>query len=203
MSNNNISGEGVNARISRDSEGRVSVTGNIYHFANAPIQIRWIAPNGPHRSFSFSGSGLPYANAEQAFEGTPNKGLISSPDGSFSLVLNTLPSAYYTGLGSTYVPPVLMFDANTDDKQNFRTHIFLSEIGVPYRWISGAPSGTKVANDDEQNGRSMFYNGRESLQLFRNQEDLLRHKAYPLKTSLGFPNKMDDSNPWSHTPSPA
>lgn len=197
-------GDGVSVKIQRNQNGSILVTGNIDRFAGSPQQIQWLAPKGIHRGMSFAGSGLPYHNADQAFENTQNKGLINSPDGSFVIEMSTFPSAYYTGLGSTYVPPVLMLEtvkAGSSDK--FRTHVFLCPEGVPYRWIAGSPPGPRAAPVEGQVGRSMFYNGREELPLFQNQEALCRHKGYPSdQTAYTLPDRID-MNPWSVTPAPA
>jgi hypothetical protein len=202
-------GNGVSARILRNGNGNVLIIGKIQAFAGSPQKIRFIAPKGIHRGMSFAGSGLPYHNADQAFDGTENTGVINSPDGSFSIEFDKFPSAYYTGLGSTYVPPVLILEtikANSSDPEDpevFKTHIFLSPEGVPYRWIAGAPSGPRYPPAEGQIGRAMYYGGREELPLFQNQEMLLRNKGYPAdETAFGLPGRMD-MNPWENTPSPA
>jgi hypothetical protein len=153
---------------------------------------------------SFSGSGLPYHNAEQAFEGTENKGSLFSPDGKFEIEMATLPSAYYTGLGSVYVPPVLIVEATRKDNgEKFKTHAFLSE-GIPNRWIAGSPPQSRVAPATGEIGRAMFYNGRENLPLSQNQEMLCRAKGYPSKESeYASASHFFHVSPWEDIPSPA
>jgi hypothetical protein len=195
-------GDNVNAHIMRNEAGNILVMGQIEKFAGFQQTINWIAPKGIHRGMSFSGSGLPYQNADQAFEGTENTGVIKSPDGSFVLEMPTFPSAYYTGLGSVYVPPVLMLEAVKGDER-FRTHVFLSPEGVPFRWSSGAPPGPRAEPNNSELGRAMFYNGREQLPIFQNQEMLLRSRGYPSdETAYALPGRMD-KNPWENAPSPA
>jgi len=197
-------GNGIEARIIRNEDGGLTVIGKLSPFAGSQQTIRYIAPKGIHRGMSFAGSGLPYHNADQAYDGTPNKGQLKSNDGSFNIELETFPSAYYTGLGSTYIPPVLMFETiNSRTNETFKTHLFLSPEGVPYRWIAGSPSGPRVAPVDGNVGRAMFYSGREELPLFQNQEMLCRYKGYPSdETAFGLPGRID-LNPWEDTPSPA
>lgn len=197
-------GNGVEATVMRNEAGNVMIMGYLSAFSGSQQSIRYIAPKGIHRSMSFSGSGLPYHNADQAFEGTENKGSVVSPDGSFTIELPTFPSAYYTGLGSTYVPPVLMLESTTaGGNQVFKTHLFLSPEGVPYRWTAGSPPGPRPAPTDGQIGRSMYYAGREELPLFQNQEMLCRYKGFPAdEAAFALPGRLD-ANPWDDTPSPA
>lgn len=197
-------GNGVEATVMRNEAGNILIMGYLSAFPGSEQKIRYIAPKGIHRGMSFAGSGLPYHNADQAFEGTENKGSVVSPDGSFSIELPTFPSAYYTGLGSTYVPPVLMLESTrVGSDQVFKTHLFLSPEGVPYRWIAGSPPGPRAAPADGEVGRAMFYGGREELPLFQNQEMLCRYKGFPAdETAFALPGRID-ANPWDNTPSPS
>jgi len=197
-------GNGVDAHVMRNEVGSILVMGKLYPFEGSNQRIRWIAPKGIHRNSSFAGSGLPYHNVDQAFDGTENKGSIISPDGTFTFELPTFPSAYYTGLGSIYIPPVLMLETMKEATQEtFKTHLFLSPEGVPYRWVAGAPSGPRISPRGGDIGRAMYYNGREELPLFQNQEMLCRYKGYPSdETQMALPGLID-KNPWEDTPSPA
>jgi hypothetical protein len=202
-------GQGVSIQVERTTLGNLIVSGKIHTFAGFPQRINWIAPRGAHRGMSFSGSGLPYHNAEQAFEGTPNKGMINSPDGSFKFEMTSFPSAYYTGLGSVYVPPVVMLETVKisekipGENDTFNTHAFLTGEGIPYRWISGSPTGSRVAPVEGEVGRAMYYSGREDLPFFQNQEMLCRNKAYPSEqTNFSMPTCVN-SHPWDNTPAPA
>jgi hypothetical protein len=49
-------------------------------------------------------------------------------------------------------------------------------------------------------GRSMFYNGREDLGLFQNQEMLLRYKGYPSEEAFNQLPDTVDKYPWINTP---
>jgi hypothetical protein len=205
MSLRTVQGDGVEAEVKRNTAGAISVSGRMTKYAGMKQNIRWMAPQKPQRGIGFNGSGLPYHNADQAFDNTPNKGNIESPDGSFSLTLDTLPSAYYTGLGSVYVPPVLMLETAVvgQEQQTYRTHVFLSPSGIPYRWTAGSPPGPRAEPRPDEVGRAMFYAGREELGLFQNQEALLRYKGYPAREAeQELPDRVD-ANPWLNTPSPA
>jgi hypothetical protein len=202
MSFRTVQGDNVEVAVRRDTSGRIIIQGRIHRFAGERQRIQWISPNKPTRGIGFNGSGLPFANSEQAFENTPFRGTIDSADGSFSLEMSSLPNAYYTGLGSTYVPPVLMLETFSKEG-SFRTHVFLSPVSVPYRWIAGSPPGRRVPPAEDEVGRAMYYNGREALGLFENQEALLRAKGYPAdNANHGLPDHID-AYPWLHTPAPA
>jgi hypothetical protein len=196
-----VHGDNVDVTVKRDSTGSIIVRGQITKFAGEKQQIYWISPQKPTRGIGFNGSGMPFANAEIAFENTKNRGYIDSPDGTFTIKMDSLPNGYYSGLGSTYIPPIIMLET-TSAAGKFRTHIFLSPVSVPYRWISGAPPGSQTASTKDDVGRAMFYNGRESLPLFKNQEAILRAKGYPCDdANFGLPDV--DAAPWKNVPSPA
>ena len=200
MSLRTVEGEGVHAEVRRDTEGRISVRGQLTKFQGEKQNIRWISPQGIHRTTGFNGSGLPYHDADQAFHNTPNKGVIESNDGSFQINMGGLPSAYYTGLGSVYVPPVLMLETEiVGSGEKFRTHIFLSPLGVPFRWIAGSPPGPT----EDEVGRAMYYNGRESLGFFQNQEAQLRFKGYPARQANEELPDYVDAHPWTNVSAPA
>lgn len=202
MSFRTVQGEQVSAEVRRATSGAVEIAGAIHRFVGKRQLIRWIAPNKPTRGIGFNGSGLPFATYDQAFENTPYQGVIQSRDGSFSILLTDLPNAFYTSLGSTYVPPVLMLETMSDEGK-FKTHLFLSPVAVPFRWIAGAPPGPRVSPSEDDNGRAMYYTGRETLPLFKNQEALLRTRGYPAdNASQGLPDHVD-MYPWLNTPSPA
>jgi len=201
-------GNGIDILVIRNDAGNITIHGHVSAFIGFPQKIQWIAPKGPHRCMSFSGSGLPYHNADQAFEGTENKGTINSPDGKFSLEMVTLPSAYYTGLGSVYVPPVLLIESvktglsPNNEVEKFRTHVFLNN-GVPNRWVAGSPPESRVPPAKDEVGRAMFYTGREELPFFQNQEMLCRAKGYPSKEASYALSTHFQVNPWDNIPAPA
>lgn len=205
MSFRTAQGDGVIAEVRRDVNGRIAIQGQLTKTQGQKQSIRWMAPTGAHRTSSFNGSGLPYHDADQAFDNTTNKGLIESRDGSFKIFMDKMPSAYYTGLGSVYVPPVVMLETRLSNGESgsYRTHFFLSPLGVPFRWTAGSPPGPRVDQGPEENGRAMYYFGREELGLFQNQEAQLRYKGYPcLAASEQLPDNID-SRPWTNASPPS
>jgi hypothetical protein len=195
------SGHGVNATVRRDpTTGKVTVVGVLTLFPGAYQVVEWIAAAPVTRGISFAGSGQPYPNRYIAFEGTPNQGHFES-QGDFQITLEDLPAGYYSGLGAVYVPPTIEFYVKVGEQKS-KALLSISETAVPYRWIGGAPDTlVPQANTEYSTGRAMYYDGRENIPLFENQEALLRAKAYPTSAALGLPD-TSDANPWTYIPAP-
>ena len=67
--------------------------------------IRFVAAAPADLRLSYSGSGLPFASSEQAFDGTPNQGeLQTNSDGSFEFQIWS-PNSYYTCQGVNLIDP--------------------------------------------------------------------------------------------------
>jgi hypothetical protein len=194
------SGHGVNAIVRRDpTTGMVTVVGTLTLFAGPQI-VDWIAAAPVTRGISFAGSGQPYPNRYIAFEGTPNQGRFETQTGQFEITLKDLPAGYYSGLGAVYVPPTIEFYVTGEQKG--KALLSISDTAVPYRWIGGAPDTlVPQANTESSTGRAMYYDGRETIPLFENQEAMLRAKAYPSAMARGLPNSIDAS-PWGSIPAP-
>ncbi len=77
-----------------------------------------------HRS-SLMGSGLPFANPDMAYQGTPNQGIIPIVSGKFQFSLRQ-PNSYYVKDGTLLISP--------------HVHIFIDDM--PYH----IPLGASIAN---------------------------------------------------------
>lgn len=199
------SGNGVEAVVRRNpSDGSVVVTGRITGLGSIAQQIVWKAAAPVTRGIGFAGAGQPYPNREIAFENTPNQGTLQSVDGSFTLQLKGIPSGYYSGLGSIYVPPMIEFASSAKGNLSLHTTLWVNDTAAPYRWLNGSPSTLRPEiNSEDSTGRAMYYFGREQMPLFDNQEAQLRAKGYPSDmTGRGWP-ESDDSKPWARVPPPA
>lgn len=198
-------GEGVEGVVRRNSDnGSVTIQGRITGLPSIPQKIYWMGASPVTRGIGFSGSGLPYPNREIAMEGTPNKGMMESADGSFTIQLKDIPAGYYSGLGSVYVPPLVEFSSVTKDGKRLHASLWINDTAVSYRWISGAPATLRPsAPEPESMGRAMYYSGRDQMPLFDNQEAQLRAKGYPSDmTGRGWPEPADAA-PWAHVSPPA
>lgn len=197
-------GNGINGVVRRDpSDGTVTITGKLTGIPG-PMTIDWIAAAPVTRGIGFAGSGQPYPNREIALENTPNIGRVESADGSFMITLKSLPAGYYTGLGSTFVPPLVEFAARGQTGGQWLTSLWVNDTSAPYRWLNGAPATMRPEMDTpDATGRSMYYFGREQMPLFVNQEAQLRAKGYPSDmTGRGWP-EPEDAKPWLRVPPPS
>ncbi len=125
----------------------------------------YVAAAPPDYRASFTGSAMPFANVQQAFYNTPNRGTVRvEPDGDFEVAL-LLPNSYYVKFGTVKVPPTLHV-VYTSQGQKRQVQMQLSD-GVPFRSLT-YPS---------KRGGADFY-GYESP-LIRSQEQILRAGGYP------------------------
>lgn len=137
-------------------------------------KVFYIAASPTEHRTSYSGSGLPFVSPTQAFENTPNQGIIDiDSNNEFQVVLRT-PNSYYAGLGSQYIPPTLYLSYN-NGFVNKLVSIKLSH-GIPYRTL------TYVSHPVPRSSPS-FYEGLQSLPV-RTQEQILKDSAYPAKNVM-------------------
>jgi hypothetical protein len=198
-------GAGVEGVVRRNpSDGTVTIKGRVTGLGSMPQHIIWIAAAPVTRGIGFMGSGQPYPSRDIALEGTPNRGVVESGDGSFIITLAGIPAGYYSGLGSIYVPPLVEFVSTTKDGKRLHASLWINDTAAPYRWGSGAPAPLRPeAPTPESTGRAMYYSGRDQMPLFDNQEAQLRAKGYPSEmTGRGWPEPLD-AKPWAHMPPPA
>lgn len=174
---------------------------NIYTYNNQDITVKgsikehvkdntvfYIAAAPPDYRATFTGSGLPFANQDQAFYATPNSGKVLLNDNSFEIKL-MYPNSYYVGLGTVVIQPtvyVYYIPSSGDSTTPKVISIPVSE-GIPYRMLSYPMQFTKPREN------AMFYDNVYKLPV-RTQEQILRSAAYPSE------NKMAD-NFWGLKPS--
>lgn len=133
--------------------------------------IKYEAANPMDRLSSFSGSGLPFVNYQQAFDNTPNSGEMElSINNSFSVDI-LMPNSYYIGLGTVLVHPTLFIKYNNGDNEI----VLPIKVNnpVPYRSLT-YPMSTNHASRKN----SLFYKGMKDLPV-RTQEQILRDSGYP------------------------
>ena len=152
--------------IEQSTTGNIKVKGTV-KMTNPNAVVTYWAANPPHKNGSFSGSGMPYANQEQAFERSPNVGGVRAQNGKFEFTIQ-YPSAYYTGLGSLYIAPQVHFKI-CEEGSDFET-IKLGQ-GVPFRTLTYPAPPSKRSRDSP-----LFY---QSKLPTRGQESILRSAGYP------------------------
>jgi hypothetical protein len=164
----------MNAIVSVEN-GKIVVNGNV----GGAATIKWRAAAPATRGHSFSGSGFPHPNQEQAYDVRSKSGTISTQLGDYRIVLDEAPGAYYSGLGSIYVPPHVEIEVINASGNVTKSNILMNQYAIPHRWISGSPPGHAVGEgtiDDE--GRAMFYRWNPDNGV-RSQEAILRSRGYP------------------------
>jgi hypothetical protein len=98
--------------------------------------IKYWAANPIWRNYSYSGSGLPYPNAEVAYEQTSNQGVVeANRNGDFTIKV-THPSEYYVKQGTVLLKPHIhlqLVDLN---------QIVTIRLGeyLPYRSLTSLPN---------------------------------------------------------------
>ena len=70
-------------KIEHINTGDLYVTGRLKTLNGQNGRVLFWAPAPPHYNSSFTGSGLPYSNPIQAYEKTPNKGVVQLCNGQF------------------------------------------------------------------------------------------------------------------------
>lgn len=158
--------------IQTQQDGRaVHVTLNFREPLGAST-VEYVAAAPPDYRMSFSGSALPFANADQAFANTPNKGSVTVHSGSNTCTLELMmPNSYMVKLGTIQVPPTVFVSFIKANGQKQVVPVKLSEP-VPFRMLT-YPSGpfTRPRVD------AMFYDNPDVP--IGTQEQILRASAYP------------------------
>jgi hypothetical protein len=116
---------------------------------------------------SWSGSGLPFANPLQAFQNTPNSGVVDLDKGNRFVFHVECPNSFYTGLGKTLIPPTAYMYYSSSDG-TLKTAFVKLDDSVPFRTLTHPPERTSV----------LFYENVYRLPV-RNQEDILLSGKYP------------------------
>lgn len=171
---------------------RVRVTGIVADQDVEGSRLHYYAAAPADRRTAFSGSGLPYADAEQAFYGSPNVGSVKLTSANAFQIDLLLPNAYYAGLGTLYVPPSVhvWYRSNGNDKQVRTDSIKLGD-GIPFRSLTYPTLPTRPRDG------AMFY--KAAPVLVRSQEQILRDSGYPSIKALRSGYQMP-SNFWGLKP---
>lgn len=97
--------------------------------------LDYISPSPITRGYSYSGSGLPFPNADVAYEGTPSVGSVPiDTDGDFSFTIE-YPNSYYVRQGTVLIGPHVHL------YHHEKGHIFSISVGesLANRSLSGLP----------------------------------------------------------------
>ena len=168
---------------------KYSCNGNVVYAGDGDIEIKgrlkiaeantridfWAACPADYRQ-SYSGSGLPFANPDMAYENTPNRGTVmADQNGEFRFRVK-IPNSYYNGLGTIYQKPHVQMKISNSKFKNIHS-IDISE-GVPFRLLTYPPPPGKNPRCSP-----LFYNYRYK-QPIRTQEQILIDSGYPKKNKM-------------------
>ena len=152
------------------------------------LTINYWASDPVEYKYSFSGSGLPFSNKEQAYDNKINIGSVKVKKSMFNFKIK-VPNSYYINLGSKLIKPLLHI--TVCGTNNYET-IKIND-GIPYRFLN------HPANIDYKSNLVKIYkpsgpNFYVNKLPIRTQEQILRDSAYPINT-----DKMPD-NFWGLKP---
>ena len=161
----------VDLKIEKVSNDSYTVRGKIStNPLSGRLFVKYIAANPPTYNTSFSGSGLPFANEDMAFENTPNSGVIEVIDSSFSLSIR-YPNSYYINMGTVYVEPNIKLQLFNENNKSIGDSITVNlGKGIPFRSL------TWPALRNWNNGPLFYNNGDLPV---RTQYQILLDSAYP------------------------
>lgn len=142
------------------------------------IVVSYVAAKPPDYRQSYSGSALPFPDAQIAFEKSQNYGAHKIKD-SIAITID-FPNSYYSHVGTRLILPYVRININDSYKNLIESGIVnLGEI-APFRLLS-YPS-EPVPRDSP-----LFYS-RSHLTKPRSQESILRSSGYTQKTPKNFWN---------------
>lgn len=154
-------------------------------------RVFYITSKAADRRASFSGSGIPYVNAAQAFQGTRNHGYAEHVGGNvFNVFLpEGLPGSYYeSDMTGKLVPPVIHLKWKSRGN-NMSSKVKIAEA-IPFRSGSLPYRG---------NRRTVSFYDDTKYPVVRSQESILIASAYPALTAATGDAKEPD-NFWGTKP---
>ena len=176
-----------NAMVEKQTDGNIIVKGNL-KIDKSNVKIVYWAANPANFNYSFNGSGLPFANPDQAFSNMVNVGSLTTSGDSFEFKL-FYPNSYYVGLGSVLVKPEVYIKICDPDIKSTVQIVKLGP-GMPFRTLTHPLPPNKYFRESP-----LFYKNDELP--IRTQEEILRDSAYPVFNIK--PTKMPD-NFWGLKP---
>jgi hypothetical protein len=97
--------------------------------------IRYLAANPLWRNYSYAGSGLPFPNPTEAYDQTPNQGIVMTDSTDRFTIKLQHPSEYYVGLGKKLLKPHVHLHLQN---QNKLVTVVIGDI-LPYRSLKNLP----------------------------------------------------------------
>jgi len=138
-------------------------------------KVFYKAPQPPDLRQSYTGSAIPFPDAEIAFDNTINQGTIITKKSVFYIRMK-YPNAYYSHLGTKLIPPHVILTVQ-NSKSKYTKYVVLDEV-APFRLLSYPSNPAPRTNP-------VFYD-RSQLDNNRTQEAILRESGYRLVTPDNF-----------------
>ena len=161
----------MNCNIQKIDNYNLKVTINVQEEVQNR-KLYYIAAAPYDRRATYTGSGLPFPNAQVAFENTPNLGEAELDIQNRCVIELMTPNSYMENLGTITIPPTLFIKYKTLTGDVRDKTVKLVE-GVPYRMLT-YPEGRTSAD---------FYNTQFCL-IPKGQEDILYDSRYPLENQM-------------------
>lgn len=165
----------VNFKIQSNMYGNYIVNCNLKDYMKKIVNIKEVyckywAAAPPNYTCSYAGSGLPYNNEKEAFDNTPNKGLVKVDKNKFKIYLN-YPNSYYVNMGKKLIKPQVKI-LFTDNKDTPISDVYTINLGnsIPFRSLTWTEKR-------KWNDGPLFYNN-PNLQI-RTQSQILKDSGYP------------------------
>jgi len=161
----------TDVRTSQTGHGEYRVNGVVKYDLGAvsavkPLYVQYWAAAPPNYMTSWSGSGMPFANETIAFDNSPSKGVAPLINGKYMFKVH-YPNAYYTNLGTKYVPPSIHIRVVDELNQPLTpVHTIKMGNGIPFR---------SESTPDLNRGPEFYQNP----QPIRSQWQILMESAYP------------------------
>ena len=163
-----------NGQIKELNKYDIIVTGTIEEKVK-DNKILYIAATPADYRANYTGSGLPFYNQLQAFDNTPNIGIVDiGTDNSFEIKL-LMPNSYMVGLGSVTIPPTLYIEFIDVNGKKKNISIKVSN-GIPYRTLT-YPLTPRPRDSPT------FYDSQFYLPV-RSQEQILLDSGYPKNNNM-------------------
>jgi len=140
-----------------------------------PKKVSYLAPQSPDYRQSYTGSAMPFSDAEIAFQNSNNKGSFVPTKNYFSINMN-YPNSYYSHLGTRLIPPHVILTIEFGYKK-YREIVKLDDT-APFRLLS-------YQSTPKPRISPIFYD-RSKMKNNRTQEEILRQSGYKLSTPEDF-----------------
>lgn len=158
--------EYISITIESSDNLMIKINGNVLNPNNYSL-MELLAPNPIVKQMRYSGSGLPFANPNIAFENTQNSFKIPE-NGIINDVNFSYPNSYYVVGGFDKISPsVFVILHPKNDKQPLHVRLELPDI-LPLHTLKHRPNHTKGP---------MYYSVKESLIQMQGAEDTARAYA--------------------------